>query len=71
MTTGERLRAARISKGMTQKEVGEKCGIAEPTIRRYELGKLNPKLETLQRIAAVLHVDVNWLKTGVDLEQSV
>lgn len=61
MTTGERIRAARTKRGMTQREVGEKCGIAEPTIRRYELGKLNPKYETLQRIASALDVPVEAL----------
>lgn len=56
MTTGERIRQARIEKGWTQKQLGELCGIAEPTIRRYELGKLNPKKETLEKIAAPLGV---------------
>ena len=50
MTVGERIRNARKNAGLTQKQLGEKCGIAEPTIRRYELGKLNPKYETLQKI---------------------
>lgn len=58
MTTGEKIRAARRTAGMTQKELGEKAGIAEPTIRRYELGKLNPKLETVKKIAAAL--GVSW-----------
>ena len=40
MTVGERIRAARRARGLTQKALGEACGIAEPTIRRYELGKL-------------------------------
>lgn len=58
MTVGERIRAARKAKGLTQKELGEACGIAEPTIRRYELGKLNPKFETLQKIAKPLGLPV-------------
>lgn len=58
MTIGENIRAARQNVGMTQKELGEKAGIAEPTIRRYELGKLNPKLETVKKIAHAL--GVSW-----------
>ena len=50
MTTGERIRAERQAAGMTQKALGEACEIAEPTIRRYEAGKLNPKIETLEKI---------------------
>lgn len=56
MTIGERIKAARKAKGLTQKELGEACGIAESTIRRYELGKLNPKYETLQKIAKPLGI---------------
>lgn len=56
MTTGELIRQARISAGLTQKELGERAGIAEPTIGRYELGKLNPKPSTLKKIAAALGV---------------
>ncbi len=58
MTVGERIRIARKEKGLTQKALGEACGIAEPTIRRYELGKLNPKFETLGKIASALGVDI-------------
>ena len=61
MTVGERIRAARKAKGLTQKQLGEACGIAEPTIRRYELGKLNPKYETLKKIAKPLGVEAHQL----------
>lgn len=56
LTTGEKIRRARIEKGWTQKQLGEFCKIAEPTIRRYELGKLKPKKETLEKIAAPLGI---------------
>ncbi len=61
MPSGQLIRRIRKDKGLTQKELGERCGIAEPTIRSYELGKLNPKYETLQRIAAALGVPVESL----------
>ena len=61
MTTGERIRNMRKNRKLTQKQLGELCGIAEPTIRRYELGKLNPKYETLERIAAALHTSTGAL----------
>lgn len=56
MTAGKRIRDIRKSKHLTQKQLGELAGIAEPTIRRYELEKLNPKYETLEKIAAALGV---------------
>lgn len=63
MTTGEKIRAARKALGMTQKQLGKACKppIAEPTIRRYELGMLNPKLETLEKIASALNIGVSDL----------
>lgn len=64
MTTGELIRAARKKAGLTQKQLGDLCGIAEPTIRRYELGKLNPKRETLQKISKPL--DVPWYELYSD-----
>lgn len=68
MTTGEKIRAIRKSKGLTQKQVGEFAGIAEPTIRRYELDKLHPKVETLQKIADALKVSVYELFGMDDLD---
>lgn len=56
MTIGEHIRDQRLRQGLTQRELGERAGIAEPTIRRYELGKLNPKIETVEKIAKALSV---------------
>lgn len=64
MTTGERIRNIRKAQNLTQKQLGELAGIAEPTIRRYELGKLNPKYETIEKIAAALKVSTASLLGG-------
>lgn len=56
MTIGENIRRIRKERGLTQKKLGELCMIAEPTIRRYEAGTLNPKLETVEKIASALGV---------------
>ena len=56
MTIGEKIKAKRLEKGLTQKRLGELSGIAEPTIRRYESGKLNPKLDTIKKIAEGLGI---------------
>lgn len=70
MTTGELIRQARMSAGLTQKELGNRAGIAEPTIGRYELGKLNPKPATLKKIAAALGVEWYELISNSQDEQS-
>ena len=65
VTIGERIREIRKSLNLTQKQLGELSGIAEPTIRRYELGKLNPKRETIAKIAKAL--DVHPVELSGDL----
>lgn len=56
--TGKKIRQYRLEKGLTQKELGDKCGIADSAIRRYESGKITPKNEILYRIAVALDVSI-------------
>lgn len=48
------LKELRISKGLTQKQVAEKCGIAECLYQRYEYGKVMPSVVVGIKIAKVL-----------------
>ena len=61
MTVVERIRAACKARGLTQKILGEACGIAEPTIRWYEFGKLISKYRTLAKITATQNTSVSEL----------
>ena len=47
----------RLERGLTQKQVADSCGMADSAIRKYESGKVKPKYEMLQRIAAALGVE--------------
>ncbi len=42
---------ARRERGMTQKELSERTGIAQGDISKLENGNANPSLRTLQRLA--------------------
>lgn len=64
MTIGEKIRTLRTKKGLTQKQLGDLCGMADSAIRRYENGRANPKIETLQRIAAALDVKICYSEDG-------
>lgn len=57
-TVGEKIRKLRKEKGLTQKQLGDLCGMADSAIRRYENMGANPKIETLRKIADALGVDV-------------
>lgn len=56
MNLSDRIKLARIKKGATQKEIAQNCGMADSAIRKYESGKITPKLETLRKIAAALEL---------------
>lgn len=61
MPTGLKIKEIRQRKGLTQKQLGELCGMADSAIRRYENGNANPKIETLQKIADALEVPLIFL----------
>lgn len=67
--TGNKIKALRKTKGLTQKKLGELCGIAEPTIRKYELGLLNPKVETIKKIAVALDVSFTELLDWEEMDE--
>ena len=56
MTVGENIKEIRKEKHLTQKQLGEQCGISESTLRQYEIGYRNPKIETIKKIADALAV---------------
>ena len=58
MTIGKRIQAARRKRGLTQKELAAKLGLATGSIQQYELGKRQPRIEQLQAIASALGIHV-------------
>jgi transcriptional regulator with XRE-family HTH domain len=57
----ERLAARREELELTQKEVGERVGKSNSAVSKWEEGSREPEFGTLIRLAAVLHVSVEWL----------
>ncbi|MGN8875284.1 helix-turn-helix domain-containing protein [Pseudoflavonifractor sp. HCP28S3_F10] len=68
MKIGEKIRFIRLEKGMTQKQVAERCGMADSAIRKYESGTQTPKIETLRRIAEALDVSIYELLSKEEKE---
>ena len=56
MTVGDRIKMVRKAKGLTQKDLGILSGTSEGTVRQYEIGKRQPRLEQLLLIADALGV---------------
>lgn len=67
MTVGENIKRIRKEKSLTQKQLGGLCEpkISESTIRKYELGILNPKIETIKKIATALNCEIS------DIDESI
>lgn len=61
MNTGKKIKLIHTFRGLTQRELGEACGIHEVAIRKYELGRNILKPEQLRKIAEALNVKVNSL----------
>lgn len=61
----ERLRELRLSNGLTQKELAEYLGISIASYSLYELGKREPSLMILEKIAKYYHTTIDDL-FGID-----
>lgn len=59
---GENIKYFRKLRGLTQKQLGDKCDMADSAIRRYENGGSTPKDENLNRIAQALGVSAFQLR---------
>lgn len=69
MNIGERIKTARKKAGLTQAQLAEKTGVATITIRQYELGKRQPRIEQLRKIASALGLYISDLVEGEQWKQ--
>jgi DNA-binding XRE family transcriptional regulator len=54
LTIGQRIQELRKEAGMTQAQLAEKCGMAQPNIARIEAGTYATSIDVLSRIAEAL-----------------
>ena len=55
----ENLKLAREQKGLSQKDVAEKIGVAKSTYSLYESGNREPNVQTIKKIANALDVSAD------------
>lgn len=64
-TIGDRIRAARVAAGLTQKQLGILLGFgeasAERRVQKWEYGTISPSLQYLRPLANALNVSLDYL----------
>ena len=58
---GEKLKLYREKHNMTQKEVAEILGVEPGTISKYELGMIEPNIESIKKLAEIFNVTIDEL----------
>ena len=61
MNLGEKIKAIRMAKGLTGKELGIRSSTGQSTISEIERGIRSPNIDTLQRICDVLGIQISEL----------
>ena len=67
----ERLRSLRKGKGLTQQQLADTLEISKSSVNMYERGEREPGFETLEAIASVFNVDMNYLYGKSEVRNSL
>lgn len=65
-----RIKEARLSKNLRQKELASIIGVAANTLSQYESGKREPDFATFQKIADALMVSTDYLLGRADQKET-
>ena len=71
MTFGERLKEARLKKGLSQSDLSKMVGIHYTQIGRYENKGAQPSADILSKMAHTLSVSSDYLIGGTTDEQAM
>ena len=67
---GNFIASMRKERGLTQEGLGEKLGVTNKTISRWETGKYMPDIDKLQELSSCLGGSVNELLSGEKIESA-
>lgn len=70
LQVGKFLAELRHSKGLTQEQLGERLGVTNKTISRWENGNYLPPVEGLQQLSKLYGVSINEILTGRILDEA-
>ena len=58
------LKELRNENGMTQEQLGEKIGVSNKTISRWETGNYMPPVDCLNMLSDIYHISINEMLGG-------
>lgn len=64
MSIGSRIQITRKNKKLTQTQLAEMLGYTKSNVSDYERDKASPPLKSIERIAEIMDVSIEWLITG-------
>lgn len=65
----ENIRSLRVDHGYTQEQIAKYLNIKQNTYSQYEIGVLNYPVETLEKLADLYHVSVDYLLGRTDVKE--
>lgn len=68
MDIGIRIKAHRVQLGLTQDQLGERCGSTKSAVSQWESNTTQPAVDSLIPLAAALGCSIDWLLTGRGIE---
>ena len=66
---GNFLKELRKQNNMTQEQLGERIGVTNKTVSRWETGKYMPPIECLKLLSEIYQVSINEILTGEKLNE--
>ena len=67
MITGNKLRAIRSLRGMTQAELSSASGVSQTAIAEFETGKRDIRASTVAKLCEALGVSVTYKVDGTEI----
>ena len=65
---GEAIKEARLSRNMTQEQLGEKIGVSKSAVAKWEIDGGLPDRDNMRRLSEVINVSVDELHRIIDSE---
>jgi len=67
MLTGQKLRAIRSLKGMSQREVAERAGISPASLATFESGRSDMRAGTIVKLCEAMGVTITYKIDGTEI----